>query len=210
MKYGYVRCSTNEERQDIGRQVRELTQMGIAEENIFLEYESGMKADRAQFNRLLSVVQAGDEIATTEVSRLTRSTRRLCDLIAFTEQHKLRLVIKGSITIDCTGGEMDPMTKAFLQIAGVFAELERNIISARVKSGLQNAVAKGIHLGRPKLTFERIPDRFMRYYALYQSQGLSVSELARLAGVSRMTVYRYLQLLEKRPKPSSQASHIEE
>ena len=90
---------------------------------------------------------------------------------------------------------------------------ERNIISARVKSGMRNAAAKGVQLGRPKLTFERIPDRFLRYYALYQAQGLSVTELARLAGVSRMTAYRYLQLLEKREKrltPSSQASHIKE
>lgn len=93
---------------------------------------------------------------------------------------------------------MDPMTKAFLQIAGVLAELERNIISARVKSGLKNAAAKGVHLGRPKLTYERIPDRFLRYHALYQAQGLTVSELARLAGVSRMTVYRYLKVLEGR------------
>ena len=92
---------------------------------------------------------------------------------------------------------MDPMTKAFLQIAGVFAELERNIISARVKSGMRNAAAKGVQLGRPKLTFERIPDRFLRYYALYQAQGLSVTELARLAGVSRMTVYRYLKVMEE-------------
>lgn len=92
------------------------------------------------------------------------------------------------------------MTKAFLQIAGVFAELERNIISARVKSGLQNAAAKGSRLGRPKLTFDRIPDRFLRYYALYQAQSLTVSELARLSGVSRMTVYRYLKVLEKRDR----------
>ena len=198
MKYGYVRCSTDEGRQDIGRQVRELVQMGVPEENIFQEYDSGMKTDRIQLNRLLSMVQAGDEIATTEISRLTRSTRQLCDLISFVEQHKIRLVIKDLLVIDCTGGEMDPLTKAFLQMAGVFAELERNIISARIKSGLKNAAAKGKQIGRPKLTFERIPDRFLRYYALYQSQGLSVTELARLAGVSRMTAYRYLELLEKR------------
>ena len=152
MKYGYVRCSTDEERQDIRRQVSELVQMGIPEENIFQEYESDMNADHVQLNRLLSMVQAGDEIATTEISQLTRSTRQLCDLISFIGQNKIRLVIKGSLTIDCTGGETNPMTKAFLQMAGVFAELEHNISSARIKSGLKNAAAKGKRLGRPKLT----------------------------------------------------------
>ena len=46
MKYGYARCSTNESKQDINRQKRELKNMGIKEDNIFFEYESGAKDDR--------------------------------------------------------------------------------------------------------------------------------------------------------------------
>ena len=48
--YGYARCSTNESKQDIDRQKRELISMGIKEENIFWEYESGIKDDRLQLN----------------------------------------------------------------------------------------------------------------------------------------------------------------
>ena len=48
MIYGYARCSTNEKMQDINRQVRELKQQGATDTTIYLEYESGMKADRAE------------------------------------------------------------------------------------------------------------------------------------------------------------------
>ena len=157
MIYGYARCSTNEELQDINRQKRELKELGATDETIYFEYESGLNADRNEFNKLLNIVQKGDMIVTTEVSRLTRSTKHLCDIIQVIKDKGLKLVVKGSITIDCTNGDIDPMTKSFLQIAGVFAELERNLISERVKSGLVNARAKGVTLGRPKMAKENIP-----------------------------------------------------
>ena len=81
MIYGYARCSTNEKMQDIDRQVRELKQQGATDTTIYLEYESGMKADRAELQKLLSVVQSCDTIIATEVSRITRSTKQLCDII---------------------------------------------------------------------------------------------------------------------------------
>ena len=60
MIYGYARCSTNEKMQDINRQVRELKQQGATDTTIYLEYESGMKADRAELKKLLSVVQSAE------------------------------------------------------------------------------------------------------------------------------------------------------
>jgi len=72
MVYGYARCSTNETKQDIDRQKRELKKMGVEDKNIYFEYESGAKTDRIQLNRLLSVAKDKDTIVTTEVSRLTR------------------------------------------------------------------------------------------------------------------------------------------
>jgi len=84
-------------------------------------------------------------IITLEVPRLARSTKQLCEIIERVRVQKLRLVIVGSITVDCTKGELDPMTNAFIQMSGVFAELELRIIRARVKSGMANAKAKGAH-----------------------------------------------------------------
>ena len=54
MKYGYARCSTNESKQDINRQTRELKNLGIKEDNIFFEYESGTKDDTFQDTWMLS------------------------------------------------------------------------------------------------------------------------------------------------------------
>lgn len=147
MQYGYCRCSTNESRQDIDRQKRELKQLGIKECNIFFEYESGSKIDRVQLDRLLNTVKDGDTIAATEVSRLTRSTKQLCEIIELSKEKHLKLVI-GSFVVDCTK-DLDPMTQGMIMMWGVFSEMEKAIISQRVKSGMANAAAKGRAIGRP-------------------------------------------------------------
>ena len=147
MIYGYARCSTNEEMQDINRQIRELKQLGATDRTIYREYDSGMKNDRVELQRLLETVKSGDTIVATEVSRITRSTKQLCEIIEFVKDKHIRLVL-GSFVVDCTR-ELDPMTEGMLKMMGVFSELERNMISQRVKSGLQNAKAKGKQLGRP-------------------------------------------------------------
>lgn len=109
MKYGYGRCSTNELKQDIERQVRELIQQGVAKENIYWEYESGTKEDRTELKKLLAVIKERDTILATEVSRITRSTKQLCDIIEFAKKKKIKLIL-GSFIVDCTK-ELDPMTE---------------------------------------------------------------------------------------------------
>ena len=145
MIYGYARCSTNEKMQDINRQVRELKQQGATDTTIYLEYESGMKTDRAELNKLLNIVKSGDTIIATEVSRITRSTKQLCDIIELAKDRHIKLVL-GSFVVDCKKS-LTPMTEGMLKMMGVFSELERNIISQRVKSGMENAKAKGKTIG---------------------------------------------------------------
>ena len=70
------------------------------------------------------------------------------------------------------------MTKAFLQISGVFAELELSMIRARVKSGMENAKAKGAAIGRPRTTAEQIPAEFLK------------------SNHGRTTLYKYLRIVE--------------
>lgn len=192
--YGYARCSTNESKQDIDRQVRELKAAGAGE--IFLEYEHGDAAVKRQLSSLLEAAQPGDTIVTLEVSRLARSTRQLCEIIETVRQKRLRLNIVGSINVDCTHGEIDPMTNAFIQMSGVFAELELRIIRERVRSGMANAKAKGAKIGRPPTTQDQIPAVFFRHYPAYKSGLLNASELARVCNLSRTTVYKYLAILE--------------
>lgn len=195
MVYGYARCSTNDEKQDIMRQTRELKSAGA--EEIFLEYEHGDSAIKEQLALLLETAQAGDTILTLEVSRLARSTKQLCEIIETVKNKHLRLSIVGSICVDCTSGQIDPMTNAFIQISGVFAELELGIIRERVRSGMANAKAKGRRIGRPQATIDNIPSSFLRHYPSYKAGKMNVSELARICCLSRTTVYKYIALIEE-------------
>ena len=194
MIYGYARCSTNETKQDIMRQVRELKANGA--EKIFLEYEHGDAAIKKELEKLFAVVVAGDTIIVLEVPRLARSTKQLCEIIELVKQKKIKLVIVGSVTVDCTQGRLDPMSNAFIQMSGVFAELELGMIRERVRSGMANAKAKGIRVGRPPLTKDDIPQVFYRHYPAYKNKQLNLSELARVCEMSRTTVYKYIEVIE--------------
>lgn len=194
--YGYCRCSTDESKQDIDRQKRELKEMGATDATMFFEYASGTKTDRPELQKLLNIVVDGDTIVTTEVSRITRSTKQLCDIIDLCKQKHLKLLIKNSISIDCTSGTLDAMTEAFLQMAGVFAQLERNMTVCRIKSGLSNARAKGVKLGRPLVTADNIPMVFLKHYPKYKSKTINITEFSRLCAMSRTTIYKYISLVE--------------
>ena len=194
MVYGYSRCSTNETKQDINRQVRELKAAGA--EEIFMEYEHGDAKIKSQQQAMFAQAQAGDTITVLEVSRLARSTQQLCEIIDTVRAKHLRLVIVGSITLDCRSGQPDPMSEAFLQMAGVFSQLELSMIRMRVRSGMANARAKGKRIGRPQVTVDSLPAIFLRHYPAYRNGALNVSELARVCGASRTTVYKYIGLLE--------------
>lgn len=194
MIYGYARCSTNEKMQDINRQVRELKQYGTTDETIYLEYESGMNTERAELKKLLKIVNTGDTIISTEVSRITRSTKQLCEIIELAKTKHLKLIL-GTFIVDCSR-ELDPMTEGMLKMMGVFSELERNIISQRVKSGMENAKAKGKQIGRPSTTADNIPSIFYKHYPKYKKGELNKKELSRLCSLSYPTIYKYLSIVE--------------
>ena len=194
MNYGYARCSTNETKQDINRQVRELKAAGAGE--IFLEYEHGDSKIKPQQEALFTQAQPGDTITVLEVPRLARSTQQLCEIIDRVRENRLRLVIVGSITLDCREGRADPMSEAFLQMAGVFSQLELAMIRERVRSGMANAKAKGKQIGRPRLVMEDLPANFLRHYPAYKKGQLNVSELARVCAMSRTTTYKYISVIE--------------
>lgn len=197
--YGYARCSTDETRQDIERQTRELYSYGVPDEqHIYREYAHGTDTGREALHRLLDKVVPGDTIVSTEVSRLTRSTQHLCEILGIVQEKKLKIVI-GSFVADCTAETFDPMTKGMLMMWGVFSEMERDIISQRVKSGMKNAAAKGAQIGRPHVTVDSLPREFWQALKLYQNGELSIKQMANLLQRSRTTIYSYLTIAGVRP-----------
>lgn len=196
--YGYARCSTNDTKQDITRQIRELKELGATDKTIYKEFVSGASNRKPEWTKLLQVINEGDTLVVTEVSRISRSTKQLCAVIELIQQRKLKLIIKNSLTIDCTQGNLDPMSKAFIQMSGVFAELEKDIISQRVKSGLANAKANNKRVGRPELTVDHVKEnkKFMECYRLWQQGYLRKTEIRKLTSLSRTTIDKYIHALE--------------
>ena len=126
--HGYARCSTNETRQDIDRQVRELKAAGATK--IWMEYEHGDAPTKEQQDMMWDTVRPGDTVIITEPSRLSRSVQQFCQIVDVIKLKRIRLQILGSITIDCRKDDPDPMTVAFLQLIAVFSELELSMIRA--------------------------------------------------------------------------------
>lgn len=195
MVYGYARCSTNDKLQDINRQIRELKVYGIADTELFTEYESGTTVNRAELTKLLNIIAHGDTLVATEVSRITRSTKQLCDILEFAKEKRIKLIL-GSFVVDCTT-TLDPMTEGMLKMMGVFSELERNIISQRVKSGMQNAKAKGKIIGRPKTSYDNLPQIFFKHYPKFKTGIINKQELSRLCELSYPTIIKYIKIVEQ-------------
>ena len=197
--FGYARCSTNESKQDVQRQKRELKEHGATDKTIFMEYESGTKLDRPELMKLLEELKQypRSTLITTEVSRITRSTKQLCDIIETAKELRLKLIIGGFI-VDCTDEKLDTMTEGMLKMMGVFAEMERNMTVDRIKSGLQNAKAKGVKLGRPPLTVADVPKKVVEYFERFQDGAISKVDYAKVCGISRPTLDKYISIMVDR------------
>ena len=195
MIYGYARCSTRKEegKQDISRQTRELEKQGAT--IIIEEHESGANENRSKLNALLEAVKPGDTIIATEVSRITRSTKQLCELVNFAKMNQLKLIL-GTFTVDCSNKTLDPVTEGILMMIGVFAQMERAIIVERVKSGMAHAAEQGKKIGRPKTSKDTIPAVFYKYYPDFVNGKLNKAEMSRLCELSFPTVTKYINMLK--------------
>ena len=192
MIYGYARCSTNDQKQDIEQQIDLLVLRGVPQDNIYFEYQSGVKKDRIQLNRLLDALSEGDTVIATEVSRITRSTKQLCEIIEIALEKKLCLIF-GTFKVNCST-ELDPMTEGMIKMMGVFSELERNMISQRVKNGIAHARSNGKQIGRKPTSKDDIPQAFYKHYPMYIAGKVNKKEYARLCGLSYPTIYKYLKI----------------
>lgn len=196
MIYGYCRCSTNESKQDVNRQVRELKEMGATDTTIYKEYVSGAKPTKIEFEKLKSVISDGDTIVVTEISRLSRSTKQLLEIVDWIKEKHLKLEIKGSFTIDCTKNKLDPSTEMCLTVLAAVSQFERDMIRERVKSGVANARSKGKRVGRPQITLAEIPEIVKKRYELFSNGTIGKSEYARMCGISRPTLDKYITIIK--------------
>ena len=195
--YGYCRCSTDDTKQSVDRQIKDVIELGAEPKLIYTEYESGTKRQRIELNRMLEAISEGDTLIVTEISRISRSMRDLLEILDLLKDKKVKVML-GAFTLDFTKGDADPMVLGMVQMMGVFSQMEREITVSRIKSGLNNAKAKGVKLGRVKTTVDTIPPLFKKYYEQYKANEINVTELGRLSNIkSRTTVYKYIKVLEE-------------
>jgi DNA invertase Pin-like site-specific DNA recombinase len=185
MNYSYQRVSTakqDERRQDISLE-------GFKIDRKYIDKVSGKNVDRPQLNKLQLEAKSGDTIYVESISRLGRNVddlRALCEY--FREREVTVHFVKEGFS---TSGNM---YKFLLTILGAVAEMERELIVERVYEGLHKARTHGTRsgkaIGRPGgLTF---PKTWEKYYDQWKKHEITAVQFARLVGLSRSSLYRYI------------------
>ncbi len=191
MLYGYARVSTafestKDRNQTFERQEMILKQNGVKLENIFQDRITGSSStdDRAEYNKLMSIVMPGDMIYVSEMSRFSRS---LQDLIASVNNLMERQIgikfIKEGLEIGTNG--LSPMNKFMFQVFGAFNEFERCLIAERVSQGMQASKMRGTILGRPKKYDAEMEKAIINDYV---NEGFTYDELKEKYNLSRVTL----------------------
>jgi DNA invertase Pin-like site-specific DNA recombinase len=177
MEIGYARVSTSG--QDTSNQRSELTAAGCSK--IFSEIISGASKDRPELQRMLEHLRPGDVVTVTRLDRLARSTTDLLHIGERISEAGAGLKSLAEPWADTT----TPAGKMILTIFAALADFERSLILDRTSSGRAAAKARGVKFGPPPaLTSEQIA------HARELRETKSVTEVARLLGVHRATVYR--------------------
>ncbi|MDC0865139.1 recombinase family protein [Rickettsiaceae bacterium] len=141
MKVGYARVSSSN--QDLQIQQEALKKSGCIK--IYSEAISGKNNDRPKLTEMLNNLREGDIVVVYKIDRVARSLKGLIEIIEILHKKKVEFVsLDSGDKVDTTS----PMGKAFFQIAGVFAELERGMINTRTKAGIEKARADGVKFGR--------------------------------------------------------------
>ena len=181
MLIGYARVSTDDQNLDL--QCDALRQAGCTK--IYEDRKSGAKAERPGLAMALEVARAGDTLVIWRLDRLGRSLK---DLIGLAETLDARGVGLKSLheAIDTTssGGRL------VFHMFGALAEFERNLIRERTNAGLAAARARGRLGGRRK---RLDPERRRLAVQLYNERKHTVVEICRLMGISKPTLYSYLE-----------------
>jgi DNA invertase Pin-like site-specific DNA recombinase len=179
-RIGYIRVSTLD--QQSGRQLE-----GLELDRTFVDHASGKDTKRPQLEELLSFVRTGDTVIVHSMDRLARNLDDLRRIVQALTNKGVRIeFVKENLTFT---GEDSPMASLMLSVMGAFAEFERSLIKERQREGIALAKRRGAYRGRKKsLSPQEVAELRQRVAA-----GISKAQVAREAGISRQTLYQYLQ-----------------
>ena len=181
---GYARTSTAEQVAGLDAQVRDLKVAGA--ERVFTEQVSGSTMARAQLEEAITWARDGDTLIVCKPDRLARSTVDLLAIVARLEAKGIGLVI-----LSMGGSPLDtrsPTGKLMLTMLAAVAEFEKALMLERQREGIAKARGEGRYKGRAP-TARNQSAEVLRLRA----DGMTPTQVAKLLGMSRMSVYRIIQ-----------------
>lgn len=195
MKIGYARVSTVG--QNLETQVELLQAAGV--DKLYQEKKSGTTTNgRAELERALDQLRAGDVLVVTRLDRLARS---LGDLFGILER-----ITKAGAAFTCLQqGGVDTTTatgKLMVGILGAVAEFENDLRRERQADGIAKAKQAGVYRGKsPTLPRDRLVE--------LRAKGIGPAAIARELGCSRSSVYRMIDELEAE-QPGEATAELEQ
>lgn len=191
MKLGYARCSTLD--QNLDWQIDALTKEGC--DRIFQEKFTGTRKDRPELLRMMDMLREGDTVIICELTRLSRSVKDLFDLVEQVEKAGADIKSLKEPWLDTT----TPQGRLLFTIFSGVSQFERELIRERTMEGLASARARGRMGGRPGKD-KKIVEQAL---TLYDSKAYSVDEISKTTGISRATLYKYVNLRKEKIVHSS-------
>lgn len=176
-RIGYARVSSTGQRLEVQRD--KLAHC----DKIFEEKQSGTSDKRPRLQACLEYVREGDTLIVTRLDRLARSTLHLCQIADELERKGVHLqVIDQSLDTSTATGRL------MFNMLGAIAQFETEIRAERQMEGIQKAKSKGVRFGaKVKLTDAQVAELRQR-----RENGALIRDLMKMYGISKATVYRYL------------------
>lgn len=192
MNFGYARVSTKNQCESLDYQIEILKKNGCIE--IYSEVISGAKAKRPELTKLLGGLRPNDTLLITSIDRLGRSLKDLINIVSYLKRK--------SINFYSLKEQMDTSTDTgmlMFNMMGSIAEFERKLINRRVYDGVQRAKELGKYKGRLYTVDKDIREEYIK---MMDSGKYTTVYLAKMAKVSRQTLYNWKMDLKKRKKKS--------
>lgn len=179
-RIGYVRVSTLDQNPE-----RQLEQVAV--DRTFTDYASGKDTERPQLEALLSFIREGDTLVVHSMDRLARNLDDLRRLVQGLTRRGVKVeFLKENLTFT---GDDSPIATLLLSMMGAIAEFERSLIRERQREGIAIAKRRGVYRGRKKLLSKEQTEQLRARVAA----GEAKAAVARAFGISRETLYRYLE-----------------